>query len=83
MVAPDEEGVASELEELVLLGMGRVGGPLWMVSFSCCSTFFADFMGVAHFLSLRPFPPLGGVGVDWVLVVADEGALLVCSSDIT
>jgi hypothetical protein len=80
VVAPDEEGVISEGEEFVVLGgMGRVGGPCLMVNLSCCSTLSAALMGVAHFLSLRPLLPLGGVGVDWVLAT-DPVDL---SSDIT
>lgn len=71
MVAVDDEGViTSEFDELVPGGRTRERLPV------CgkvpLSSFLADFMGVAHFLSLRPLlPMLGGVGVDWVLALAE------------
>jgi len=57
-----------------------------MATLSLCSTFSADFMGVAHFLAdlrlLVDCPELGGVGVDciellveFILTVSDIFAL--------
>lgn len=87
MVAVDEEGVArSEFDELLLGGTEGGGRGASGRDLPCetvpLSSFLADFMGVAHFLSLRPLlPTLGGVGVDCVLALA-EVVPLPTSSDI-
>ena len=71
VVAVDEEGViTSEFDELVPGGRTRER-PLVCGNVPL-SSFLADFMGVAHFLNRRPLlTMLGGVGVDWVLALAE------------